>query len=107
MIAFENNTDEANALRAAHQASGRPRYSVSWFEAGVRSEHWTNDRDAALAEHGVAAARPEVTQVLTFDHLEPDMVAMHFLSDGRCYAEIAADADTAIDGMFDRWLAAE
>jgi len=105
MTQFQDNSDQAKALRAAHLASGRPRYSVSWFEAGMRSEHWTSDRDAALAKHGVVAARPDVTHVLTFDNLALDMIAMHFTSDGRSYAEIAADADAAIDTMFDRWLA--
>ena len=107
MTQFQDNGDQAKALRAAHLASGRPRYSVSWYEAGARCEHWTNDRDEAVVEHGVVAARAEVTHVLTFDNLALDMVAMHFTSDGRSYEEIAADADAAIDVMFDRWLAEE
>ena len=107
MTQFHDNSDLAKALRASHRASGRPRYSVSWFEAGARGELWTSDRDAALAEHGIAAGRSNVTQVLTFDNLALEMIATHFLSEGRSYEEIAADADTAIDTMLDRWLAAE
>ena len=107
MTQFHDNSDQANALRAAHLASGRPRYSVSTFADGVRSEHWTFDRDEALAQHQAAAARPEVTHVLTFDNLALDMIAMHFTSDGKSYVEIAADADAAIDVMFERWLAEE
>lgn len=107
MTRFQDNSDQANALRAAHLESGRPRYSVSWFEAGARSEHWTSDRDEAVAEHGVVAGRGEVTHVLTFDNLALEMIAMHFTSDGRSYEEIAADADAAIDVMFDRWMAEE
>lgn len=35
------------------------------------------------------------------------MIAIHFPSGGKSYAEIAADADTAIEVMFDRRLADE
>ena len=105
MSNFQDNSDQANASRAAHRASGRPRYSVATFADEGRSEHWTDDRDAALSVHQMAAARPDVGQVLTFDHLELEMVAMHFLSDGKSYEEIAADADKLIDARFDRWLA--
>jgi hypothetical protein len=99
MTTFNDNSDEAKALRARHLASGRPRYSVSTFIGGGRTETWTNDRDEALAQHGVAAARPEVESVLTFDNYALDMIAMHFLSDGGTYEEIAADGDAAVEAM--------
>jgi hypothetical protein len=93
MTPFLDNSDDANALRAAHLASGRPRYSVSIFAGGVRTEPWIDDRDAASAEHNRAAAREEVECVLTFDNYGLDMIAIYF-SDGW---KPAAERDAARD----------
>lgn len=105
MTMSEDTSNDTNDLRAAHLASGRPRFSVSIRVGGVRTETWTDDRDAALTEHSAAAARPEVESVLTFDNEAVDMIAAHFWSDGRTYEEIAADCDAAIDAWISRGLA--
>jgi hypothetical protein len=69
-------------LRAAHIATGEPRYSLQMDRLGggyVR--RWSNDRGQALQWHRDAAADPKMKAVFCFDHIAIDMLAFDFAAD--------------------------
>ena len=93
-------------LIEAHVASGQPRYSVTLYLArGGFIRRWINDREEALAEHGVVTRSPDMRWAITFDHLGLDAIAVDFPPGSKTAEQLKAECDAALDAMLERWEA--
>lgn len=91
-----------------HLASGQPQYSNTlYLLGGGFIRRWTNERDAAMAQHGADIANPRMRWAITFDHLGIDTLAVDFPPHGKTAKQLKAECDAALDEMMDRWMANE